>query len=525
MILLILCLTFALRVLPRLILGNSISSDGYFHLSMARAIRDNQHRIPETIPRVILPHRYTYPYLYHWLLAFLSEKNLLRFEKISGATSDTLYVFLSYLFAKGILNAAGFSSSEHAKIIALWTASLIAVSPALLRVGTGPRAYHGSPRPLGQLFFLIYMGSLVLFSLSHNNVWLFLSFIAAALIVITSKFTYQAAFFFGLLLCLSGNFTPLVTFIAGLLFAGIVTRGKAFRIVRTQATYSAFYFRYLQKRYLYPSTRGIAAYLRTVFAKMLTLSRPERILLWFFTEYYGPHLIVSSFPQVIVIIILLITQHGSLGLDSSVSSLGGMLGAWLVVSLAWMIITSFKPFLFLGEAVRYAENTVMPQILLLGLYVFVLHKPWILQALFIYSVIAYLMYVKIYYDVYKGWANIFDNFLPMLSKIDKPDTRIFGVGTFFWPLLYGTRQADILCPMSGVDTRDREFVYGNYPFPGVKIKEVVDKYQIDYLVGSESSIRHYEKQLGDSAFTLGEFTLIDSCDVFGVYSCTESSHS
>ena len=129
---LILCLAFALRVLPRLILRNSISSDTYFHLSMARVIRDNHHHIPKAIPRIILPHRYTYPYLYHWLLSFFSERNRLHFERISSAIVDTLYVLFTYVFSKKILHAAGLT--EHGENIALWTAVLVAVSPALLAV-------------------------------------------------------------------------------------------------------------------------------------------------------------------------------------------------------------------------------------------------------------------------------------------------------------------------------------------------------------------------------------------------------
>ena len=537
LILLVLCSAFVLRVLPRLILKNAICSDAYFHLSMARAIRDNGHRIPDTIPRVILPHRYAYPYLYHWLVSFLSEKNRLRFERISGAAIDTLYVFVSYLFVNWMLSEAGFS--EYGETMALWTAFLVAIAPGLLRVGTGPRAYHGSPRPLGQLLFLIYMCSFVLFSLSHNGRWLLLSFLAAVLIVITSKFTNQVAVFFGLLLCLMGNFVPLVTFVTGFLFAGIITNGRAFRVVRTQVEYSIFYFKHLQKRYLYPGVRNMVAYLgslgsclksmvyftKTVFRDRSGIDHLIRGLVWLFTETYWPHLILSSFPQVVIIIIFSISWHECTNIAPGVSSLGALFGPWIVVSFAWMIITSLKPFLFLGEAVRYVENTVMPQILLLTIFAFALNKPWTLRVIFIYSLISYVMYVKIYYDSHKMEKNIFDNFLPMLSKIDQPGTRIFGIGTIFWALLYGTHRADILCPMSGMDIRDRKVVSGNYPLPGVKIRELVDKYQIEFLVGSELSIEHYEKVLDDTVFSQGEFVLVDSRDVFRIYSCAKAVYS
>jgi hypothetical protein len=528
---LILCLAFALRVLPRLILRNSISSDTYFHLSMARVIRDNHHHIPETIPRIILPHRYTYPYLYHWFLSFFAERNRLHFERISSAAIDTLHVFFAYFFSKKILHVAGLP--EQAENVALWTALLVAVSPAFLAVGKGPRAYNGSPRPLGQLFFLLYMCSLILFSLSQIKAWLLLSICSAMLISITSKFANQVAIFFGVFLCLFGNYVPLAAFVAGLILAGMITKGKAFRVIGTQVSFSMYYFKKLQKKYLQPQAKNLTLYLKSVNDNLKLLSTylkrmlkhrrvtmpPADSLYWFFTESYWLHIIFSLFPQLIIIVVISVGWRETLTLNPIASSLGKVLGLWIMASFILLLITSLRTFLFLGEAVRYVENTVMPQMLAVGLYVFVLDELPILYALFVYSLIAYSAFVKIYCSSYRREQDIIEKFLPLLTKIDKPGARIFGIGTFFWPLLYGTHQADILCPMSEVATNDWDFVYGNYPFPGVKIKQVVDKYKIDYLVGSKATVESYEKILLDSTFSEGKFSLIDAENGFRIYEC------
>ena len=65
---------FAVRAVPRLTRPHALDSDSYFHLCCARAIRENRLRLPARLPGVVLGHEYTYPFLYHWLLAALPER-------------------------------------------------------------------------------------------------------------------------------------------------------------------------------------------------------------------------------------------------------------------------------------------------------------------------------------------------------------------------------------------------------------------------------------------------------------------
>ena len=86
----ILAATFAVRWWPRLKLPHAIGSDAYFHLLMARTIRENGHRIPSEVPRVLVCRPYTYPYLFHWLLSFVPDRCLMAAERIVSPMLDTV---------------------------------------------------------------------------------------------------------------------------------------------------------------------------------------------------------------------------------------------------------------------------------------------------------------------------------------------------------------------------------------------------------------------------------------------------
>jgi hypothetical protein len=533
-LLFILCLTFGLRIAPRLIVGNRICSDSYFHLAMARAIQGNGHRIPDRIDRIIVPHRFLYPFLYHWLMSFFSAKGVQAFERMSGAVIDTVYVFVSYLFSFQLMRAVGQDGAAHR--VALWTALLVAFSPALLRVGSGPRAYQGSPRPLGQLWLLIYMGALFGFSASQNHAWLLLSILAVGFMVVTSKFSNQVAILFGMSLCVFGQFVPLVTFGTGFALSCLVTKGRAMRILTTQIRYSAYYFRHLQKKYLYPDARNLAGYLSALGLWLIKVPVTAKAVFgrkgigsaltdleWYFRENYWAHLMISSFPQIIVLALIWMGHFDAAEEGYAISRLNSFLGPWIIVGFFWMVVTSLKPFLFLGEGIRYAEHTIMPQCLLFSAVTVGAHREWLAIVLLVYSCLAYLMYVRIYRNTQKGDREIFDSFLPLLSRIDRKGVRIFALGPYFWALLYGTGKAKILCPITGMDEKDRKVVSGNYPYPGVTIRELVDRYRIEFLVGSHVSIENYENVLGDGAFSRGDFVLVDSNGAFKIFATNKAA--
>src|SRR6188768_3747478 len=124
---------FAARALPRLSRPHAIESDSYFHLFCAGAIRESGFRLPKRLPQVVLPHEYTYPFLFHYLLALLPAGARLKAERISSALFDTAALAAVAWFSAWLYRTQAWDMDPRAPLL---VAALFALSPALLRIGS-----------------------------------------------------------------------------------------------------------------------------------------------------------------------------------------------------------------------------------------------------------------------------------------------------------------------------------------------------------------------------------------------------
>ncbi|MFC1504994.1 hypothetical protein ACFL5W_00610 [Thermodesulfobacteriota bacterium] len=410
-------------------------------------------------------------------------------------------------------------------------------APAFLRVGFGPRAYHGSPRPLGQLLYLVHILAIISFMINDNYLCLVISFIFGGLIVISSKFTVQVCILNGLILLAFGFFQPLVCFIIGLLLFGLITKGKAFRIFTTQVKFSAYYCKHLQKRYLYPFSRNYHKY-KDGLIKLFKCYRliPEFLkgnieakkalqssLSWILKENYWPHLLLTTFPQIVILTVCVFFVMGktqtSVITDSNVLT---FIKIWIFGGIGLMVATSIKPLLFLGEASRYLENSIMPQMFLSTLLIVITDCSFFLPLLFIYFIILYIAYVILYFVTFEVDQYIFKKVLPALQSIDEKDTRVASIGTYFFALLYGMQNSKVLCPMSDLSFDDWERCFGNYPYPQATIEKIVKKYRITHLIGSDSTIADYEEKSQDDSFSRHTYKEKERIGNFIIYETGES---
>ena len=519
---LILGATFVIRWFPRLRLPDSIGSDAYFHLTMARTIRENHHRIPEHVPRVLVCRPYTYPFLFHWLLSFVPEQFTMSAERLASPLIDTCYVLLTFAFAFEIDRRTAFTADPVST--ALWCAALVGLSPAFLSVGPGPRAYGATPRTLGQLFFLVYVGASILFQVTHLWVWVALSSVAVAALSITTKFGNQAVVFVSIGLALAGYWVPLATALGGYVLSAIVTRGKSIRVLRGQINHSIFYFKHLQKPFLHQDRHRFSHYLRRVLSQgRKGIASPFGFARWYFSESYLFHVILVNFPHAVVVGSLLIA-----GVDieytSGISSdaFGFML--WITgVSFFLSCLISLKPLMFLGEAPRYAEHTVMVQVILCVVLVKAANLDALLWLVLGYSLVAYWFSVENYLRLYGDSEKVKRDLPPLIQGIDVKGTNIFWAGHLFWPLLFFTRQASILIHGANFGERllakeDWFIPFGNFPFPGRPMAEVVARYNIDYLIGMKAGVAYYEKLLNDRPFSEGRFKKIAAVGDLELYS-------
>lgn len=503
-------LAFLVRAWPRLLQPDAIASDSYFHLSIARTIKENKHRIPDRLPRVITYSRLTYPFLFHWLFALLPFRSFLWAERYLSAGIDVMMLAVSFLIAKKYLAAAGFSDSLA---IANWTLLLLALGPALLAVNRGPRSYHATPRTPGQLFFLVFMGTQLLYAVDPRIGYLLISGSAVALISLMSKFTNQAVVFMSLGLFLTGDFTPLLTALGGYAGAIVVAGEKVIHILRGQIKYSLFYFSHLRKVNLDPAHIRLLDYLAHI--KEIGVS-PKRAAIWFYQENFFWHRFIRNFPWLPLILIPVFS--GAWPPEAGLATLY----QWIFVSVALAAATAIKPLLFLGEADRYAEHTVFPQILLLVILYAGAGTYYLLPVLLLYEIVAYLVNVKIFTTTYQYWVSVKKEFVPLIARNDSAGARFFCIGELFWPALYASQRIQLLSSPGNVDLRHIPAAYlrdimGNFPYPGIPIEELHKKYGVVYFAGSDDTFRAYASILRDDVFSSQRVTVVDREGSFVIF--------
>ena len=89
-------LTFFSRYFVNILRPFFINSDTYFHLACATEIRENNFSLPRRAGRLLLQGAYTYPPLFHYVLALLkTKKNREEFSKIWGPFIDSVIISIS----------------------------------------------------------------------------------------------------------------------------------------------------------------------------------------------------------------------------------------------------------------------------------------------------------------------------------------------------------------------------------------------------------------------------------------------
>jgi len=542
----ILLAAFLIRAIPRVQLPHAISADGYWHLAIARFIRENGRRFIYYIPRNIVRSRYSYPAFYHWVLSFFSCRGAEWAERYGSAITDVVHTSWLFIFAMEVLALAGFGSDVTR--LSLWSAVLFALSPALLRVGTGPRAYHGTPRTIGQLLFALFMGGVILYSLGGSIVYLVIAVISVIPLSITSKFANQAIVFISVLVALLGNPCAAVAALTGYAISILVTRGETWRVLVDQTLHSSYYFRRVQGVYLNPAQRGLRDYLRSILGALASpfvtssqsvsqhsdLRSTSRALAhsWsrkvrffcahYWIERYWAHVLVAAYPQIPLLIILLIANPDLLTCNGPQCEVVKELGRWVLASLICTVVTAHRPFLFLGEAERYSEMTVMAQIALFAVIVSLTGWGLLLPLLLIYSVIAYWFFISIFETVFGPSEDLYNNLLPLVRRNDSPGKLFYALGTLHRPVLYALENG-FYAIYSGnvheklVDIEEVELLFGRWPYPSAKIETLIERFGFDYIVACDPDIKIYESLLGDDCFTGKRLRLIDTQGEFGIY--------
>lgn len=484
--LLILLTAFLVRVFPRLILQNSWSYDTYFHMAVSRIIRQNKYRIPDRKERIFLEDRMDYPWLFHWFFSFIPDKYLNITEKTSSAFIDTVHVAIAMWCVERLLINIDLEGSN----IHIWTGIFLAIIPSFLRVGMGPRAYNATPRVLSQFILFIFFISLAFYYQERLIEWLLLALLCSVIINISSIFGFQFIWLISIVLLLFGYSLPLALTVVGLLTSFLIFRKKVLVIISANIKSMLYYYSTLSKNFIgLIEEKGC---IRCYFLRMKENFMTSKMLNWFMMDQYPLHIFVFFMPVLWLLLFNYDKVPEELHFVFSI-----VLGSFVIFALVL-----FPKFIFIGEAERYLEHTVFFQVFLFVL-VWDEKDAAYIYLLLVWFLLCYTQYIRLYIKYNKKMDKLPLSLIPLVKELEKDSNIVYPLGKYCWPLLYYMKKGKICYPATSWDTviikEELALLVGNYPYPGVALNVLKEKYGITHVITDEYAYDMYKKLIKESS--------------------------
>lgn len=464
-----------------------------FHLFYVREIKANTHQIPLYLDRYLRTNKNVYPFIYHWILSFLSEKRLLQFERINGAFFDCLNALIILLFCLYLNNyhLIMFSSFQLFQIFFLFL-----FFPLFTRLGSGPRAYNGSPRIFGQTLYLVHI--LTFYIYLHTSSWLAftLSVISVGIASMSSIFSMQVILFIGLALTF---FYPIylgVIIISFVIFY-LLTFGRNLVVINGAFKHSHNYAT-KQFTYLYPQYKNIKQVLYDLYAFVYDIKNKKRTIRQFvrmcLTNNHYIYLLLFILPLVFLVGFYLVVNFDTVGFF--------VVKPFAIIFMASLILffaTKHKPLLFLGEGERYIEYCVFSIIIL-----FVIYTPEQHHWLFIFfdfyffllSIYFSIKYISQFKHLNKnpevGNSNVMFDINNLTDGLVMPIPNYHGKA-----VLFHTNQTKVMVPYLMFDEKyfTSEWYYeifgNNFEYPNGDLKTLINKYHVKYIITTKGELELY----------------------------------
>jgi len=474
----LLVITFVSRWWPRLVFPDAHDNDSYYHLAQAENIRAHRFRWSRRHPQFVIAGEYNYPPVYHYLLALFPRKMREEFAKISSALFDTLLVALFLWLAVQELQPLGWDRSS------LFLLGLsFALSPALVGLGTGPRAYQATPRTLGELMIAVIFVCLWRYGLDGSWLWMIIAVLVGSLVLNTSKFSGQVLLFFSWLMAFLLNSVTLLVFpLFCVVGAIVVSKGHYWRILLAQMKHLRLYATNIVTQH--PTTRSR---LRWSWPKDLR----ELVGFWLFRNVYGIILVKFSFPLLIAgLVAWNAIFNKAYGADP-------FLVAWLASAFLTFLVISTPSFVFLGEADRYLEYALIPAFLLFS----ALSEPSYRYPLLVgfggLHLVLYVMYSSLFLWRYGRERRYSTSLLALMTNLRGQQLTVVLslLGFAPWELVYRTDHQVCYSESLGQLTKgEYERFFWRYPWPRPDFRYYVEKYGVGLIAVSKRTVERAQKE-------------------------------
>ena len=470
-------------------------NDTWYHLTAAKAIRENGFRPPVKTGLHFNKSNWDYPPFLPYLLATFSSKKALRLSGFVPSIFDTLSCFIvgvlaSWLPVSGLLKVDGWVTFFGLNV-ADSTAILLPLMGMLIWTFTPMTCIdafqHLSPRPIGNLWMAMTIALMFLFQVDHSWLYLLPMLVPVTLIYLTHKFTLQALTLLNIgLFMFTREPWFLLVQLVGLLLAFSVTGGWYFKVLKGQLAFLNYYRKEGAEKYPGKYSLGHERLMKIL--KLDTTGNP-----WLY--FLIPVLLFGPWPP-------------------------SFLTAAAITMAGSYLLTSLNPLLFLGEPERYFETAVLPLAISVPLFILVTPAPFLDGLwLLLFAIILLLGAMRIYREMRGREEQMSDNSRVIEHHVDRewleacefmkrhPGKRIITVAEYFQ---FATAY------FSGKQTQGIESAigYGDYmdEFPATpkNIRRLVTKYKVDMVFMAKASSEGFNMDFATKVFENGRYIVYDT---------------
>lgn len=388
-------LSFVIRVLPRYYLKELLLSDTYYHLFVARKIRSNNFKHIKTIEEFVIPNIQRYPYFFHFVLALFPFNLRMKFERISGAFFDSIYLLIFYKLATYVQKEFSYCDFEYfPEIVCL----LFTFSPALLRTGDGPRAYNCNPRVFALLIYLLHIFSFFLYTHTQKIEYALSSIFFGGLIFITAIFAIQVTLFFSFFFVLFYSWWYFVFVAISFLFSILISGGWSIEIIRGSVRHLRNYY-LIQERVLEWYNSTLSSYLINAKNKIINLIKVRDFKTffnwWYIRDNFWLHLLITVFPAFLIFPL----SYSYVG----ISRIDKFLFVFSTAGFIYFLLTKYRKLQFLGSGERYLEYAFLPATFIFVKYTYNNNLLLCVYLLLVYSVSLTPYYIYTYIGDNRTW--------------------------------------------------------------------------------------------------------------------------
>lgn len=487
-------LFFILRIWMAFAVRETVYSQGDLinHLHFLRSCLENRGKIVQQIKGYLLDEN-DYPNGFHKLCS-LTRLPLSFFEQYGGAL-PILFDFLLLLMVAWAMCALGGE--------AFWWIVLF----PLLRL---PLSHFGRAALFGERAFGVlccngYLLSAVLFYSYGKAVFLLPALFFFTAFSTSSKFSWQAAIFYTLLLslcCVSLAF--LLCFLCCFVGSFLLTKGYSVHVLQGLIRHSRFYRAHYDGRYLHQ---------RDHYKEIFSLFRPFRLCkIKEFVLHNSLAKMFSEVPLHLVTLVLWI-QYG----------IEGVFSWWVLSGMVLTMLIATKTFRFLGEPERYCEYSLIPLFVLLSHYGFT-DLPFTTISVGVITIFFALYHMR---HVNRCSRQMGENdaqvqeLLAFLSE-KEPQTFLTIPLRLSYLIGYHQRKSKYVNLFANVPRGEKRKKYRRlvpdlYPYPGRDLQGYVQEYDVDYIICDKISISVIENQVQSGYYDLSQYNRCYENDRFAVY--------